>query len=145
ATKGVPFLVYDDGYRTWTWTYGELAAAASAFAARLRETRIPAGSAVVIWSENRPEWIAALWGALLEGVVVVPIDYRASADFLSKVAGIVDAKAILVGDTVDAAAIQERWQTWQLSETFRNAASRPETDVGPRTSDLGGDATAELI
>ena len=63
---------------------------------------ITAGKAIAIWSENRPEWIAAMWGALLEGVVVVPIDYRASADFLLKVAGIVDAKAILVGDAVDA-------------------------------------------
>ena len=66
---------------------------------------IAAGQAIAIWSENRPEWIAALWGALLEGVVVVPIDYRASPDFLLKVTGIVDAKAILVGDAVDAAAL----------------------------------------
>jgi len=22
ATAAAPFLVYDDGYRTWTWTYG---------------------------------------------------------------------------------------------------------------------------
>jgi long-chain acyl-CoA synthetase len=42
----------------------------------------------------------ALWGCLLRGVVLVPIDYRASAEFLWKVAGIVSARAILVGDTV---------------------------------------------
>ena len=64
----------------------------------LRAEGVAPGQAVAIWSENRPEWIAALWGALFEGVVVVPIDYRASPDFLLKVAGIVDAKAILVGD-----------------------------------------------
>ena len=69
---------------------------------------IAAGQAIAIWSENRPEWIAALWGALLEGVVLVPIDYRASPDFLLKVAGIVDAKAILVGDAVDASAAGRR-------------------------------------
>ena len=28
AAKSAQFLVYDDGYRTWTWTYGDLAAAA---------------------------------------------------------------------------------------------------------------------
>ena len=43
----------------------------------------------------------ALWGCLLEGVVLVPIDYRASADFLERVASIVDARAVLVGDAVD--------------------------------------------
>ena len=105
AAKNAQFLAYDDGYRTWTWTYGDLAAAARGFAQRLRDEHVTAGQAIAIWSENRPEWIAALWGALLEGVVVVPIDYRASPDFLLKVAGIVDAKAILVGDAVDASAL----------------------------------------
>ena len=78
---------------------------------------IAPGQAIAIWSENRPEWIAAMWGALLEGVVVVPIDYRASADFLLKVAGIVDAKAILVGDAVDAprSARTGRSGSWRRS------------------------------
>ena len=31
-----------------------------------------------------------MWGCLLRGVVLVPIDYRASADFLQRVAGIVE-------------------------------------------------------
>jgi len=119
AAKNALFLAYDDGYRTWTWTYGDLAAAARGFARRLRDQHVAAGQAIAIWSENRPEWIAALWGALLEGVVVVPIDYRASPEFLQKVAGIVDAKAILVGDAVDAAAIGSARSTWNLAEIFR--------------------------
>src|SRR6185436_6839797 len=141
----VPFLVYDDGYRTWTWTYAELGAAAHAFAARLRGAGVHAGSAVAIWSENRPEWIAALWGSLLEGVVVVPIDYRASADFLLKVAGIVDAKAILVGETVDVGPLGDARPIWKLAEIFRNAESLPETGAGRRTPDVSGDTTAEII
>ena len=44
------------------------------------------GDKVVFWSENRPEWIVAFWGCLLRGIVVVPIDYRASPDFLARVA-----------------------------------------------------------
>ena len=83
------FLVYDDGYRTWSLTYAETAAAARAFAGRLREAGIGKGDAVAIWSENRPEWIVVLWGCLLEGVILVPIDYRASAAFLGRVAEIV--------------------------------------------------------
>ncbi len=74
AAKNAQFLAYDDGYRTWTWTYGDLAAAARRFAQRLHDEGLIAGHAIAIWSENRPEWIAALWGALLEEVVVVPID-----------------------------------------------------------------------
>ena len=119
AAKNAQFLAYDDGYRTWTWTYGDLAAAAHGFARRLRDEHVAAGQAIAIWSENRPEWIAALWGALLEGVVVVPIDYRASPDFLVKVTGIVDAQAILVGDAVDASALSSARPVWNLAEIFR--------------------------
>ena len=145
ANARAPFLVYDDGYRTWTWTYGELAAAARAFAARLRDAGVTKGAAIALWSENRPEWIAALWGALLEGVVVVPIDYRTSADFIVKVTGIVDAKAILVGDTVDFAPLGDARPIWKLGEIFRSASSLPETDLCPPTSDLRGEDTAEII
>ena len=145
AAKNAQFLAYDDGYRTWTWTYGELGAAARAFARHLRDNGVTAGHAIAIWSENRPEWIAAMWGALLEGVVLVPIDYRTSPDFLLRVAGIVDAKAILVGEAVDRDAIPEPWRTWKLHEVIRNAAGRPETDLGSRSSDVSGATTAEII
>ncbi len=144
AAKDAQFLAYDDGYRTWTWSYGELADAARMFAGRLRAANIGSGQAIAIWSENRPEWIAAMWGALLEGVVLVPIDYRASADFLLKVAGLVDARAILVGDAVDAAAISTQFRLWRLQEVFRNPTSVPETSLGLRSS-VRGDTTAEII
>jgi long-chain acyl-CoA synthetase len=94
------FLVYDDGYRSWSFSYVEVARLARACGARLRAAGITQGQHVAIWSENRPEWIVALWGCLLEGIVLVPIDYRTSADFLLRVADIVDARAILVGDAV---------------------------------------------
>ncbi len=94
------FLSYDDGYRTWSYTYRTTTERARAFAAALHAAGITKGQHVVIWSENRPEWIMALWGCLLQGVVVVPIDYRASTEFLQRVADIVDARAILIGDTV---------------------------------------------
>ena len=83
AAEQGEFLVYDDGYRTWTRTYAEVARAARAFAARLRARGIGKGDKVVFWLENCPEWVAALWGCLLEGVIAVPVDYRSSAEFLA--------------------------------------------------------------
>jgi long-chain acyl-CoA synthetase len=142
TAKSAQFLAYDDGYRTWTWTYGDLAAAAHGFARRLRDEHITAGQAIAIWSENRPEWIAALWGALLEGVVVVPIDYRASPDFLLKVTGIVDAKAILVGDAVDASALGSARSLWKIEDL---RAFPPISDPRPPASDIGAGTTAEII
>ncbi len=110
------FLVYDDGYRTWSYTYAGLARAARAFAARLRAAGIAKPQAIALWGENRPEWVAALWGALLEGVVAVPIDYRASPDFVARVSAIVDARAILAGDVVDSSALHTAAEIWRLSE-----------------------------
>src|SRR5579884_500331 len=86
------FLIYDDGFRVETYTYTEAAARARGFAAALQQKRIAPGEKIVIYLQNRPEWIFALWGAILAGVVVVPIDYRSSTDFVEKIRAIVDAK-----------------------------------------------------
>jgi long-chain acyl-CoA synthetase len=143
AAHSTGFLTYDDGYRTWTWSYAELARIAAAFGARLRAAGIAPGQAVAIWSENRPEWIAALWGCLLEGIVLVPIDYRASADFLLKVAQIVDARAILTGDTVETAGLGHDRPVWPVGE-LRSAALSGTAPAQPRP-EIGPDTTAEII
>jgi len=103
------FLIWDDGYRAHHRTYAEVARAARAFAAKLRAQGIGKGRKIVFWSENRPEWVAALWGCLLEGVIAVPIDFRNSADFVTRITGIVEARAILAGDSVPQDAVSGLW------------------------------------
>jgi long-chain acyl-CoA synthetase len=115
------FLVYDDGFRTRSYTYEQTAHAARGFAARLQAAGLRKGDKVVFWSENRPEWIIALWGCLLNGSIAVPIDFRASHDFLTRVRRIVDAKLLLVGDDVesnetDADNKSDDRIRWRLSE-----------------------------
>ncbi|HEY8551328.1 MAG TPA: AMP-binding protein [Vicinamibacterales bacterium] len=94
------FLVHDDGFRVRAWSYADVGRAARALARRLVETGIGRGDKVIVWGENRPEWIVAFWGCLLRGAVLVPIDYRTSADFLVRVAGIVHPRLVLTGDDV---------------------------------------------
>jgi long-chain acyl-CoA synthetase len=106
ALRG-PFLVYDNGFRTRTFSYAEVARAARTFAAQLDRAGISKGDTVIFWSENRPEWIAALWGCVLQGVVAVPLDYRASGEFLRRVQGIVKARVVLVGDEVELGGFGE--------------------------------------
>ena len=123
-----PFLIHDDGYRTRTFTYRDTTARARDFAAALHAAGIVKGQHVVIWSENRPEWIVALWGCLLRGVVLVPIDYRASPEFLLKVAEIVDARAILIGETVGI--LDTARPVWPLSRSAEpSAASAPPVTI----------------
>jgi long-chain acyl-CoA synthetase len=92
------FLVFDDGYRRRSHTYEDVGRAARAFAGRLTAFGLRKGDTVVFWGENRPEWIACYWGCLLLGVIVVPIDYRSTPEFLARVRQLVDARLILVGD-----------------------------------------------
>ncbi len=94
------FLIYDDGFRIQQRTYRETAQAARALAARLREAGVRKGDKIVFWSENRPEWIAAFWACLLLGAIVVPIDYRASAEFVLRIRDRVNAPFVWIGEEV---------------------------------------------
>jgi long-chain acyl-CoA synthetase len=136
------FLVYDDGYRTWSYTYAEAAAAARALAGRLAAAGIEKGQTVALWSENRPEWIFALWGCLLEGVILVPIDYRASSAFLSRVTDIVDARAVLAGEVVDVSGLDSRRPIWPLADLRPGEWTREWAGARPA---IEPDDTAEII
>ena len=92
------FLRYEGDVGPIRLTYAATAAAASAFATRLRDSGIHPGERVIFWCENRPEWIVALWGCLLEGVIAVPIDFRSSSTVVQRIAGIVSARALLIGE-----------------------------------------------
>ena len=110
------FLVHDDGFRTRRFSYAEVGRAARGFAARLTAHGLVKGDKVVFFSENRPEWIVAFWGCLLNGVVVVPIDYRSSPDFLARVARIVGAKVRLTGHEVPPVRDAGGAETWTLAD-----------------------------
>ena len=124
------FLVYDDGYRRRGHSYQDVGRAARGFAARLAQAGLSKGDKVVFWGENRPEWIACYWGCVICGVIVVPIDYRSSPDFVEKVRRIVDARVILIGDDV---AKTEKWgQTpfWRFCDLdWRADGPMPAVDV----------------
>ena len=123
------FLVYDDGFRSRGYTYAEVARAARGFAARLHAFGLRKGDKVVFWSENRPEWIVAFWGSLLCGVVVVPIDYRASPDFLARVSRIVSARLILVGHDVPPVAASAETPVWALPDIDWRDGTPPMVDI----------------
>jgi long-chain acyl-CoA synthetase len=94
------FLVYDDGYKRRVHSYEEVGRGARGFATKLTAAGIRQGDKVIFWGENRPEWIACYWGCLISGIIVVPIDYRSSPEFVIKVGAIVDARLALLGDDV---------------------------------------------
>jgi acyl-CoA synthetase (AMP-forming)/AMP-acid ligase II len=66
------FIYHDTGVRSSTFSYEQVKTAAVAFGSRLREKGIQNGDKLIVWSENRAEWIAAFWGCALQGVIMVP-------------------------------------------------------------------------
>src|SRR5579862_6282898 len=125
AGQSQEFLIYDDGFRTRHYRYEEVSAQAYAFAARLRAAGIRKDDKVILYGENRPEWIIALWGCLLEAVIAVPIDYRSSPEFVERIDTIVDARAILTGDEVSLPSSSKIWTLASLNDARPAALTTP--------------------
>ncbi|MCY4121178.1 MAG: class I adenylate-forming enzyme family protein, partial [Acidobacteria bacterium] len=132
-----PFLVYDGGYRSYTWSYAEIRRAARDFSERLREHGLAPGDRVVLWGENRAEWIVALWGCLLARAVAVPIDLRASANLVERVVRIVSAPLVIAGRDLHPPDV-DGVETWPLDDLLGDAGApaTPGTADHPSRDDL---------
>ena len=132
------FLRYESDLGAARLTYGATASHACAFVHRLRAAGIAPGERVLFWGENRPEWIVALWGCLLAGVIVVPLDFRSSPALALRIASIVDARALVIGEGL-AAPPELRCPVW----TFR---SLTEDSAAPESfSPAPPDQVAEIL
>jgi long-chain acyl-CoA synthetase len=83
------------GYRRESWTYASLAKVAFRMAHDLKERGVRTGDRVLLWGPNCAEWMAAFWGCLLRGGVVVPIDEGATFQFAKDVARETSAKLVI--------------------------------------------------
>ncbi|HEY7544017.1 MAG TPA: AMP-binding protein, partial [Blastocatellia bacterium] len=90
-------FVHHRNLRTVRWSYGELRSTAFQFARELERRSITKGDRVLMWGENSPEWIAAFFGCLIRGAIVVPLDRHSATEFARRVHKQVDAKLLLKG------------------------------------------------
>src|SRR5437899_1160309 len=67
------------------FTFHDLFTVSSNVCRLLESLGINAGDCILIWSSNRPEWVACLVGALLRRVIVVPVDEGASQEFIHRI------------------------------------------------------------
>ena len=88
-------IVRKRGLRVTSWSSAEVATLAFQFARELETRGISRGDRVLLWGENSAEWIAAFFGCLLRGVVVVPLDLKSAPDFAARVQQQVSAKLLL--------------------------------------------------
>ncbi len=136
---GETAYVYRRGYRFQHWRYGDVLAGAYRFARELHARGIGHGDKVLLWGENCAEWVAAFFGCVLRGVVVVPIDNIAAPDFAQRVAQQVDAKLCIGAHGHDVAGVPR----FDL-ETLRESVSQHSSD--PLSSpDLTRDDIVEIV
>lgn len=120
-------LVHRRGVRSERWSYARLVRTACQFARELEARQIEAGDRVLFWSENCAEWVAAFWGCVLGGVVVVPLDEQSAPDFASRVQQQVSAKLLLCGAEQESLfnVALPKLRVEALSETVRRHSSAP--------------------
>jgi long-chain acyl-CoA synthetase len=87
--------VFPRGYRRERWSYRRVAGTAYQFAHELEARNIGKGDAVLLWSPNCAEWVAAFLGCALCGVIAVPIDDAASPDFARRISAQVRTRLVL--------------------------------------------------
>ncbi|MSQ15492.1 MAG: long-chain fatty acid--CoA ligase [Dehalococcoidia bacterium] len=80
-----------------SWSYAELGATSDGAADALQRMGVRKGDRVVIWAQNSPAWVAAFFGCLKIGAIVVPFDVRAREDFLDLVLKKTQARILLAG------------------------------------------------
>jgi len=92
------YVVHDDGWRGWSYSYAQIASMADYVRLRLIQQGLKPGDHLVIWSESRPGWIAVLWASLTVGYVVVPVEPHASGDLLKRILDEIRPKTVFLGD-----------------------------------------------
>src|SRR5438093_7144600 len=74
-----------NGLRRWVATYSELHHLIAAIVGYLDQHGAGKGDRVLIWAENRVEWVAAFWACVSRGIQVVPVDYRFSTELVGRI------------------------------------------------------------
>jgi long-chain acyl-CoA synthetase len=141
------------GYRMEWFTYGQVLEMSLQFASELEARGIRRGERVMLWGENSAEWVAAFFGCALRGVVVVPMDDGASAEFAGRVAGQVEAKLWVCSRRHAAESIAGSVPVVVLEEvkipalSQRTRQGRGTLDQSPDQSSLptGRDDTLQIV
>ncbi len=124
-------FVHRRGARTVRWSYRQIAQTAHRCARELAVRGVLQGERVILCGENSPEWVAAFWGCLLRGAVVVPLDPDSTAEFAAAVRQQTEAKFALASASAPAARLEiPQLHLEELSETLARHAAEPFTSQG---------------
>jgi long-chain acyl-CoA synthetase len=74
------------------WSFNFLSAECKRVARGLLAAGLKKGDRVVLWAENRPEWMAVWLGTIITGCVIVPVDFLVSEKECANIITITGAK-----------------------------------------------------
>ena len=123
------------GLRLVSSSAAEIATRAFQFARELEARGISRGDRVLFWGENSAEWIAAFFGCLLRGVVVVPLDLKSAPDFAARVQQQVSAK-LLLSDHSERRIAVPCVSFGTFTETIAQHSAEPYPPQNTKTDDL---------
>jgi long-chain acyl-CoA synthetase len=130
------------GNRRTSKSYGEIASFADRFAVELQRREIAAGERVLLWGQNSAEWIAAFFGCVLQGVLVVPLDAAGGIEFAKRVVAETNPK-LIVGDEPLIAALTVTTPHLVLDEIGRVLPA--ESDNDHNVAELNLDTPLQIL
>jgi long-chain acyl-CoA synthetase len=87
--------VFPRGYRQERWSYQRVANVAHQFARELAARNVTKGDAILLWSPNCAEWVAAFLACAISGVIAVPVDDVSTGDFAQRISQQVRTKFVI--------------------------------------------------
>lgn len=85
ANQKKPVIKYKTGLNTITYTYADLIEYSQKINAFFKENGVVKGDRIIICGPNSPDWVALFLAAIQSGVVIVPLDFGSSAEFIETV------------------------------------------------------------
>jgi len=136
AWASLPAVALHDS-DSWSWTYAELLDAARRVAAHLASIGVSRGDRLVFWGANRPEWVAAFFGAQMLGAVVIPLDVRSQQELLVRIEQQTQPRHMLLGKE-QAANLKGSHPPHTLFENLKAvlSASPPTVGISPDPDDI---------
>ena len=119
------------GFRTWKYSYRQLYDRISAFASYLDQQDLQKGDRVLLWGDNRIEWVAVFWGCLVRGVQVVPVDAHFSHGLVKRIQEEVKARLLVHDNTVETDPLELRKLLFSEMDPLPKTGAIRLQDVSP--------------
>ena len=133
---------FGNGFRTWTVSYHTLYRRIAGFVQFLDNEDVRAGDRLLLWGENRPEWVAVFWASIARRVEVVPLDFRSSSQLMNRIQERVHARWLVHSSQVSADKIADkRLRTIPLEDV----ATLADQDVDIRPSIPSKDDVVQIV